>query len=176
MKFNAKKCYTMRIHRSKHPISHTYTLGEEELCVVPSQAYLHVGVEVQERLSWKTHIQAVASKASRTLGFLRRNLGKYSPNIKQLAYISLVRYQLEYASVIWDPHEQNQIDQLEKDTKKSCPFRVRKLHPRCQCYNYERTDWSTHARGKKKKSSPNNVLQNYQPHCNTRTRLHKAEN
>ena len=51
----------MRIHRSKHPISHTYTLGEAELCVVPSQAYL--GVEIQERLSWKPHIQAVAPKA-----------------------------------------------------------------------------------------------------------------
>ena len=111
----------MRIHRSKHPISHTYTLGEEELCVVPSQAYL--GVEIQEKLSWKPHIQAVASKAGRTLGFLRRNLSKCSPNIKQLlAYISLVRSQLEYASVIWDPHKQNQIDQLEKIQRRAVRF------------------------------------------------------
>ena len=127
MKFNAKKCYTMRIHRGKHPITHNYTMGGEELCAVSSQAYL--GVEIHERLSWKPHIEAVVSKAGKTLGFLRRNLGKCHINIKKQAYISLVRSQLEYASVIWDPHRQNQIDQLEKIQRRAVRF---------VCGNYQR--------------------------------------
>ena len=95
-------------------------MGGEELCAVSSQAYL--GVEIHERLSWKSHIEAVASKAGRTLGFLRRNLGKCSPALKKQAYISLVRSQLEYASVIWDPHKQNQIDRLEQIQRRAVRF------------------------------------------------------
>ena len=112
MKFNAKKCYTLRVHRGKTPILHNYIMGGEELSSVPNQTYL--GVELHERLSWKQHIESVATKAGRTLGFLRRNLEKYTPTLKKQAYISLVRSQLEYAAVTWDPHRQNQIDQLEK--------------------------------------------------------------
>ncbi|XP_072030517.1 uncharacterized protein [Amphiura filiformis] len=110
----------MRIHRNKTPITHTYIMGGEELCTASSQAYL--GVELHERLSWKTHIESVASKAGRTLGFLRRNLGKCSTDIKEQAYTSLVRSQLEYASVVWDPHKQNQIDQLEKIQRRAIRF------------------------------------------------------
>ena len=86
------------------------------LKTVPSQAYL--GAEIHERLSWKPRITSVAAKAGRTLGFLRRNLGKCPMRLKQQAYFSLVRSQLEYASVIWDPFRQNQIYQLEKIQRK----------------------------------------------------------
>ena len=95
-------------------------MGGEEFCAVPSQAYL--GVEIHERLSWKPHIEAVESKAVKTLGFLRRSLGKCHTNIKKQACISLVRSQLEYASVVWDPHRH---DQLEKNTEESCTFCMR---------------------------------------------------
>ena len=83
---------------------------------MPSQAYL--GVEIH----WKPHITSTTAKAGRTLGFLRRNISKCSTNIKKQAYISLVRSQLEYASVIWDPYRQNQIDQLEKIQRRAVRF------------------------------------------------------
>ena len=127
MNFNAKKCYSMRIHRGRRPITHTYTMGEKEIHTVSNQAYL--GVELQEKLSWKPHIEAVASKAGRTLGFLQRNLGKCSSDIKKLAYMTLVRSQLEYASTVWDPHKQNQIDLLEKVQRRAVRF---------VCGNYQR--------------------------------------
>ena len=86
MQFNAKKCYTLRVHRKRSPITHNYIMGGEELSSVASQAYL--GVELHERLSWKQHIEKVASKAGRTSGFLRRNLGNCTPSLKKQAYIS----------------------------------------------------------------------------------------
>lgn len=128
MQFNAKKCYSMRIHRKRYPIMHTYTMRGDDLLSVASKAYL--GLELHERLSWKSHVDAVTNKASRTLGFIRRNLGRQCPTeVKKLAYISLVRSQLEYASVVWDPNKRNQIDQLEKVQRRALRF---------ICGNYQR--------------------------------------
>lgn len=45
---------------------------------------------------------------------LRRNLKPCSPHIKDIAYKTLVRPQLEYCSVIWDPYERSDILSLEK--------------------------------------------------------------
>ena len=60
---------------------------------------------------------------------MRRNLGKCSPSLKKQAYIALVRSQLEYASVTWDPHRQNQINQLERIQRRAIRF---------ICGNYKR--------------------------------------
>jgi ribonuclease P/MRP protein subunit RPP40 len=137
MGFNAKKCYTMRIHRKRQPIIHNYKMKEEPLKTVPSQAYL--GVEIHERLSWKPHITAMTSKAARTLGFIRRNLSQCSSSIKQQAYTVLVRSQLEYAGAVWDPHRQNQIDQVEKIQRRGVRF---------ICGNYKREESVTAMRVK----------------------------
>ena len=40
---------------------------------------------------------------SKTLGFLRRNLGDCTMQVKSTAYTSLVRPTLEYSSSVWDP-------------------------------------------------------------------------
>ena len=70
MKFNAKKCYSMRIHKRKNPITHSYTMGEEDISTFSTQSYL--GIELHKRLSWKPHIGAVGSKVGKTLGFTEK--------------------------------------------------------------------------------------------------------
>ena len=120
MLFNARKCYTMRIHRKQQPIIHNYIMGGEVLATVSSQPYL--GMEIHEKLSWKPHIKAVAAKANRTLAFIRRNLSLCSTSIKKQAYTTLVRSQLEYGAAIWDPYRQNQIDNLEKVQRRGIRF------------------------------------------------------
>jgi hypothetical protein len=42
-----------------------------------------------------------------SLGFLHRNLHIKSRKIKEQAYKSLVRPQLEYATTVWDPYHKN---------------------------------------------------------------------
>ena len=77
--------------------------------------------------SWHRHIDSVAAKASRTLGFLRRNLGQCTKEVKSTAYTSLVRPVLEYASPAWDPSSSEGIVKLEKVQTKTdsslCPWR-----------------------------------------------------
>jgi len=51
-----------------------------------------------------SHIDQVAAKAARKLGFVRRNFRGATVNCKKLAYVTLVRSGMEYASVIWNSY------------------------------------------------------------------------
>ena len=55
-----------------------------------------------------------SSKATKTLGFLRRNLAFAPRSTKEVAYKTLVRPKLEYAAPIWSPYSKLQINQIEK--------------------------------------------------------------
>ena len=65
---------------------------------------MYLGVLIHKSLSWSPHISNVVKKASRTLNFLKRNLNKSSRQVKESAYLTMVRLQLEYASAVWDPY------------------------------------------------------------------------
>jgi hypothetical protein len=43
-------------------------------------------------------------KANKVLGFLRINISKCPQDIKEKAYLTLVRPHLEYSSAVWDPY------------------------------------------------------------------------
>ena len=68
---------------------------------------------LDKTLSWSQHISNIAKKASNSLNFLKRNLSDCSPNVKASAYLTMVRPQMEYASVIWDPYYNSDRDKLE---------------------------------------------------------------
>jgi len=82
------------------------------LSSVTSEKYL--GAYLNHDLKWSHHINQVAAKASRKLGFVRRNLRGAPVNCKKLAYVTLVRSGMEYASVIWDPYTKADSNRLEK--------------------------------------------------------------
>ena len=87
MRFNAKKCYLLSM---KNRLSHFYTLNNHILQSVPKNPYL--GLTISSDLKWSTHISNICSKASSTLGFLRRNLRHCSTQCrkKRLHIISAV--------------------------------------------------------------------------------------
>ena len=96
MAFHPSKCYVMRITRSTTPLIHDYTMLGQKLETVKSYPYL--GVNISNSLSWKTHSDTIAAKASKTLGFVKRNLHHCPEKVKAQAYMALVRPTLEYAS------------------------------------------------------------------------------
>ena len=91
MKFNPTKCFTM-----------TLAFCGQQLKSVQSHCYL--GVQISNTLNWTAQCKSVARKAQQTLGVIRRNLNKCPTHIKSIAYTTLVRPILEYASASWDPH------------------------------------------------------------------------
>ena len=120
MIFNPSKCYTLRITKGKQPVIYPYHMEGQVLESVNNNPYL--GVELSSTLSWDTHIGKILTKANRSLGFIRRNLGRCPTNIKRQAYLSLVRLHLEYASSVWDPHLQKHIYQIEMVQRRAARF------------------------------------------------------
>ena len=106
MRFHSSKCTNKR-----NPVQVNYQLHGHILACVSSAKY--IGITVTDDLRWDTHIKSICDKANRTIGFLRRNLSVGSVSIKQQAYFSLVRPLVEYASTVWDPYTQANIQKLE---------------------------------------------------------------
>jgi hypothetical protein len=127
MAFNVSKCYIMRVTLArKHIVRHTYTMNNQTLEVTPSNPYL--GVEIDSKLCWDQHINITVSKASRMLGFLRRNLRQCPMKIKEKAYQTLVRPKLEYCCPIWSPHQAKYIQKVESIQRAAARFVLNKPH------------------------------------------------
>ena len=88
MKFNAKKCNIMRVSRSRKPLQHFYSLGNEILQEVSDAKYL--GIQIDNKLDWNKHISTVAARGQSKLAFLNRNLKGCPKKLRDTAYISLI--------------------------------------------------------------------------------------
>jgi ribonucleases P/MRP protein subunit RPP40 len=121
MQFNSKKCHILSITRQRSRPTTIYTLGAEILSRVDSYPYL--GVTVSPDLRWRhNHISNISTKATRILNFVMRNVHSCSPEAKSLAYTSLVRPHLEYASSAWDPYLTKDIVQLKSVQRRAARF------------------------------------------------------
>ena len=69
-------------------------------------------------MSWQTHVNKTAAKASSTLGFLRRNLHSCTQDVRESTYSMFVLPTLNYVSAAWDPYLTGDIDQFEKVKKR----------------------------------------------------------
>ena len=63
-----------------------------------------------------------ANKATTSLNFLKRNFYSCPTTVKDKCYKSLVRPVMEYASCVWDPHTQCNINQLELVQRRAALF------------------------------------------------------
>ena len=106
------KCAVIRCTRITHPTIHNYTLNSQIVEVAEQHSYL--GIMLNKSLSWSSHISTISSKATRTLNFLKRNLSNCSRKVKESAYLTMVRPQMEYASAVWHAQHNSLIQQLEK--------------------------------------------------------------
>ena len=117
----------MHITRSRSPITKLYTLGGQILEQVNQAKYL--GVMLWDELNWSPHINSVTTSANSTLGFFRRNLKQCPKDIKELAYLSLVRSKLEYAASVWDPHHTSDTNKLEQVQRRAAHFMCNNYSP-----------------------------------------------
>jgi hypothetical protein len=120
MEFHPEKCTVLTVSKKGSPVKWNYTLHGHILAHETSSKYL--GCTISNNLNWSEHINNTTNKASRSLGFLHRNLHIKSWKIKEQAYKSLVRPQLEYATTVWDPYHKKQIDKIEKVQRRAAQY------------------------------------------------------
>ena len=81
-------------------------------------SYKYLGVHVTSDLKWNCHIKNICWKSRQLIGFMYRKFYKdaHATFLCRL-YVSMVRPILEYACIVWDPHIQMNIEQLESCQK-----------------------------------------------------------
>ena len=104
IKFNVAKCHSMRTtwHQHHKQIIFDYSLHNQTLENVQLAKYLCI--TITDNMDWDQHVSEISSKAIKTLGFLRRNLGFAPKSTKEVAYKTLVWPKLEDAAPIRSPH------------------------------------------------------------------------
>ena len=65
-------------------------------------------------MKFKEHIEEKSKKAQTVLNMIRRNFYFAPKSVKNKAYISTVRPIMEFASICWDPSQENLKTKLEK--------------------------------------------------------------
>ena len=128
MEFNPDKCEVIRISRKKSPVIFPYTLHNITLKSVDTAKYL--GITISKDLSWNKHIDNITASATNTLRFIKRNVKTHNLKVKEAAYTTYVRPQLEYCSTVWHPWQKNLTNQIE---------RVQRAAARYVCNNYDYT-------------------------------------
>ena len=98
IRFNVTKCTIMRFTRSSSPILFNYKLNDCNLTTSSQHSYL--GILLDNKLSWSSHIKNTAAKATKTLNFLKRNFSSCSPEVKASAYLTMICPVMEYAVVV----------------------------------------------------------------------------
>ena len=112
--FTVAKCHSIRMTRHQHhkQVLLDYSLRNQILENVQSAKYLDI--TITDNMDYGQHVSEISSKATKTLGFLCRNLTFAHRSTKEVAYKTLVWPKLEYAAPIWSPNTKLQIYQIEK--------------------------------------------------------------
>ena len=95
--FNPSKCNVIRVTRRRTPFKFQYKLHRKVLETVDTTKYL--GINLSHDLRWNGHVNAITTKANKTLNFLRRNLRTCSAKSKEQAFKALVRRIVEYSAI-----------------------------------------------------------------------------
>ena len=75
-----------------------------------------------DNLDWSKHITTTTTKANARLSFIKRNLKDCPQKLKEIAYFSLVRSFVDYASAVWDPHQKFNQEKLEMVQRRAARF------------------------------------------------------
>lgn len=116
MILNADKCYHITFTKKRKAYTSSYSLDGRVLQKVDKIRDL--GVILDSRLTFIPHIDSIVSRASKTLGFIKRICYDFKTvQTLTVLYNSFVRTVLEYASPVWNPTYGTHVDRLERIQK-----------------------------------------------------------
>ena len=123
MQYNPSECQVLHVTRKVKTLNTKCILNNVEL--ESASATKYIGVTMADDLSWSPHIDNTTKKAKQTFGFLKRNIRVHNKDLKSVAYKTLVRPQLEYASIVWFPHHDTDINKVEAVQRRAARWATR---------------------------------------------------
>jgi hypothetical protein len=121
LKFNPTKCTHLRVStKQSETIPSQYSINDTIIAQNDSAKYL--GVTLTHDFKWKKHWDDTCPRANQMTGLLRRNLSQAPVKAKLLAYTSLVRSKLEYATAATDPYYKGDIYNVEMSQRRAIRF------------------------------------------------------
>ena len=72
-----------------------------------------LGVHIDNKLNFRSHINTVSKKANSILGLKRRSFDHIDKEIFRILFASLVRPKLEYGNIVWSPYYKEDIKEIE---------------------------------------------------------------
>ena len=121
LNFNYSKCKAQRITRKLNPLIFDYHMAGFQLEVVSAEKDL--GVYIVDNLTWNKQVNEQCAKASRLLGYVRRNTRLVkSTTVRRSAYLTLVRFHLGYATEVWTPQSKDLIRKLERVQRRATKY------------------------------------------------------
>ncbi|KAI8510470.1 hypothetical protein Bbelb_113860 [Branchiostoma belcheri] len=115
MRFHPDKCKVL--HLGKNNPRHEYTMSKADgtlhriECIEEEK---DLGVLIDSKLSFSSHVQTQVNKANRVLGTIKHTFKYLDEDSFMLLYKSLVRPHLEYATAVWSPRTKRDRDLLER--------------------------------------------------------------
>lgn len=106
------KTACMIFSRKKTVSEFSYEINNINLKVVSEFKYL--GIFFTFSLHWSRHVDYTVAKASKSLGFLCRNMRNFPQVTRELLFKTNVLSILEYACTVWDPPTITDRDKLER--------------------------------------------------------------
>jgi ribonucleases P/MRP protein subunit RPP40 len=115
---NIRKCSALIIHKhsSLSALNPSYSINGVVLQFVDLATDL--GVLIDDRLSYKSHINSIVSKALKRIGILFRGFLCRDVLFLRKAFVTYIRPVVEYCSVVWSPCFKKYIDLIEKVQKR----------------------------------------------------------
>ena len=96
------------------------TIAGKAINQVPSARFL--GVQVDQQLSWKDHIETISTKISKNIGIIKRVSNVLPTSIRKMLYYALVHPYFNYCNIIWTSTYKSNLSHLNILQKRAVRF------------------------------------------------------
>ena len=129
MQLNFGKCRVMHCGRRNRSFSYKFSDNTGSINIETTNRERDLGIIITLDLKWHEQVTSVTSKASKMLGLLRKSFRSRDSKLWRKLYMTYILPLLEYASVVWSPHQLGDIELLERVQRRftKVPHKLRKM-------------------------------------------------
>jgi hypothetical protein len=126
MIINPAKSMAVCFTKARVKESLNYSLGD--IVIPKANSCKCLGIILRSNLSWSNQVNYTVKRVWKAFHFTMHILKRGNSNTKSLAWTSLVRLILEYASSCWDPYREGQISALDQVQSKAQHRKIARVY------------------------------------------------